>query len=217
MQDIVTLHDSDAHQGQLVQNWAPPGIDWTDDQGIVHSGQFAFWSVIGAAEGAAVSVDPQLSIHVSDVPMVAVAVYLPGRSGRPGPSALYVDAFDVDQGRFFDDDFVTIAFNAALSANANETGEVPTTLAEEVDAEPTIEDVPFLKWLPLLTPTASTRSDDLDTAARTTGIAFALYQTSPAGHPSPTLPHSRSATSAGRLLGAVTVNGAGGAVSQGPL
>ena len=145
--DIVAPLSTATPDGGTYQAWASPSISWSDAKGM-HSADFAFWSVVGAAPGASISTDQSLTVDVGGSDVQAVAWYLPsggGSNGGGGP-AVYIDAFDVNAGRFFDEDFVTVTSDPSLTANANETGVVPTTSAEDIVAVNAIENVPFLDW-----------------------------------------------------------------------
>ena len=121
--DIVTPLETGAEAGEHYEAWAPPVIEWTDEHGK-HAADFAFWSVVGAQGGASVTTDQSLDVTVGSSEMQAAAWYLPaGGNGNGGP-AFYIDAFDVNEGRFFNEDFVTVSPDASLAANANETGVV---------------------------------------------------------------------------------------------
>ena len=175
--DIVAPLSTITPDGGSYQAWASPSIAWTDTQGT-HSATFAFWAVVGTADGASVSTNQSLGITVDGSDVQAVAWYLPsGGNGTNGP-AFYIDAFDVNQGRFFDEDFVTVAPDSGLAANANETGVVPTGSAEDINAVTSIEAVPFLDWTEFVEPTPLiVNSEDLHAAAGATAVAFAFYQT----------------------------------------
>jgi hypothetical protein len=176
--DIVAPLATVTPDGGTYQAWASPSISWTDSHGM-HSANFAFWWVVGALGGASVTTSQSLSCTVDGSDVQAVAWYLPaGGSGGNGPPAVYIDAFDVDQGRFFDEDFVTVTPDAALSANANETGVVPTTSAEDILAVTSIESVPFLDWTEFVQPTPRViNNEDLHADASSSAVAFAFYLT----------------------------------------
>lgn len=181
--DIVTPLSTVTPEGGMYEAWASPSISWTDAQGT-HSANFAFWAVVGASGGASVSTDESLDLTVGGSDVQAVAWYLPsGGNGNGGP-AFYIDAFDVDAGRFFDEDFVSVSPDASLSANANETGVVPTGSAEDIQAVAEIEGVPFLDWTAFVQPTPQLiSSEDLKAPAEATEVAFAFYQTPEHGAP----------------------------------
>jgi hypothetical protein len=175
--DIVTPLETGAEAGEHYEAWAPPVIEWTDEHGK-HAADFAFWSVVGAQGGASVTTDQSLDVTVGGSEMQAAAWYLPaGGNGNGGP-AFYIDAFDVNEGRFFNEDFVTVSPDASLAANANETGVVPTESAEEITAVGSIEGVPFLDWTEFVQPSPEVLTgEDLRAEADTTAVAFAFYQT----------------------------------------
>jgi hypothetical protein len=178
--DIVTPLSTLTPDGGTYQAWASPSISWTDLQGM-HSADFAFWSVVGASDGASVATTQSLTVLVGNADVQAVAWYLPtggGDGGKNGGPAFYIDAFDVTHGRFFDEDFVNITPDTNLTANANELGVVPTTSAELIHAVSSIEGIPFLDWTEFVQPTPQVNnSEDLHAPARTTALAFAFYRT----------------------------------------
>jgi hypothetical protein len=177
-EDIVMPLSTVTPTGGMYQAWASPMISWTDAGGP-HSANFAFWAVTGAADGPSMSVHQSLSVTVGATDVQAVAWYLPtGGSGNGDGRALYIDAFDVNEGRFFDEDFVSVTSNPALSANANETGVVPTTSAADVQAFGSVAGVPFLDWTEFVQPDPLVvTSQNLHADAGTNVIAFAFYQT----------------------------------------
>jgi hypothetical protein len=176
--DIVSPLSTATPDGGSYQAWASPSITWTDMQGE-HTADFAFWWVLGAEGGPAVSTDPSLQVTVEGADVQAVAWYLPTGGGEgPGGPAYYIDAFDVNEGRFFDEDFVTISPDGALSAEANETGVVPTASAEDILAVASIEGVPFLDWTAFVHPKPQVlTTEDLKAPREATAVAFAFYQT----------------------------------------
>jgi hypothetical protein len=211
-EDIVAPLATITPDGGTYQAWASPSISWTDTHGT-HSANFAFWSVVGASDGASVTTGQSLSSTVGGSDVQAVAWYLPpsGGNGAGGP-AVYIDAFDVDQGRFSDDDFVTITPDSALSANANETGVVPTTSAEDIHALTRLENVPFLDWMEFVQPAPQViNNEDLHADADSTAVAFAFYQTVVIPHPRPRRDELGTWVSYG-----VTVD-AGGPTGHGPV
>ena len=210
--DIVTPLETGATDGEPYEAWAPPVIEWTDAHGK-HTADFAFWSVVGAQGGASVTTDPSLDVTVGATDVQAAAWYLPaGGNGNGGP-AFYIDAFDVNEGRFFDEDFVTVSPDASLAANANESGVVPTTNAEDITAVAAIEGVPFADWTEFVQPSPQVLTEeDLHAGADTTAVAFAFYK-SPA---SPEI-HRPSQYATGTWVSwGVKVDG-GGPTGRGPV
>ena len=124
---------------------------------------------------------------------------------------MYIDAFDVNQGRFSDDDFVTVTPDAILSANANETGVVPTTSAEDIHALTRLANVPFLDWTEFVQPTQVVNDENLHADANSTAVAFAFYQTVLVSRPRPRRDELGTWVSY-----AVTVDG-GGPTGHGPV
>lgn len=211
--DIVSPLSTATPDGGMYQAWASPSITWSDMQGT-HSADFAFWAVVGAAGGASVSTNQSLQITVEGSDVQAVAWYLPtGVGNGPGGPAFYIDAFDVNEGRFFDEDFVTISPDASLSANANETGVVPTGSAEDIQAVAAIEGVPFLDWTEFVQPKPQViGGEDLHAAEGATAVAFAFYQT-----PASVVPRRPGHYELGTWVSwGVTVDG-GGPTGRGPV
>lgn len=177
--DLVEPLDTAVTDGGSYQAWAPPLITYDDAQGTSQSGRFAFWSVVGASGGAFVSTLPALSVPVAGVPVQATAWYLPMGGGGPGEPGTFVDAFDVNQGSFVDDDFVSVSPDGALSAAANEDGWVPATAEEHVLAFGSIHGTPLKDWQIIYQQPAhadSASGNDLHTAAGSSAVAFAFFQ-----------------------------------------
>lgn len=178
-QDIVTPLNTAASDGGAYQAWASPEITWSDAQGE-HTADFAFWSVTGAADGASIAAAPSLSVPVGSGDVNATAWYLPtGGGGGNGGPGVYIDAFDVNQGTFVDDDFVDVPSDPMLTAAANEDGFVPTASAEQIEAFASIHLVPFLDWR-VVAGAETVSGRELDAAAGSVAVAFAFFQT-PAG------------------------------------
>jgi len=212
-QDIVMPLSTVTPTGGTYQAWASPMISWSDANGS-HSANFAFWAVTGAADGASITTNQSLSVQVGGTDVQAVAWYLPSGVGGTNGPALLVDAFDVDTGWFLDDDFVTVTSNPALSANANQTGVVPTASgAVDVQAFASVESVPFLEWIEFAQPAAQVIStENLHADQGTTVVAFAFYKSpAPVSFTPPRVPAEGTWVSWG-----VTVD-AGGPTGAGPV
>lgn len=143
---------------------------------------FAFWSITGEAAGARISTQRFETVAVGNDPLIATAWYLPSGSGGTGGPGIGIDAFDISRGAFFDDDFVTITSDAALTAGANSDGFVPTTNAETINASnPCYEFVAasnlnFDSWV-IDDPNSVTHSGNLIwAAAGSNATAFAMYR-----------------------------------------
>src|SRR5688572_17217945 len=88
--DIQPSSNSTLVAGDVYQ--VPPGfpvIPWTDSNGQVHQLHFAFWSVVGGANGPVISFagQPSPSVTVGGSNMVATAWYVDlsgGGDGGPG-------------------------------------------------------------------------------------------------------------------------------------
>lgn len=158
--------------------WAPPSITWMDGSGS-HSANFAFWSVTGGVNAYFSLLNTPPSATVGNSDMHATAWYIEGGGGGEG---LFIDAFDVNQGIFVDDDFVTVTPDASLTAAANADGYVPTTSTEHINAATQIHNVPFYDWT-VVSGTEPVSMEDLQALARSSAIAFAFYQTPTGGTP----------------------------------
>src|SRR6266498_3829876 len=107
----------DSHQHADQQILLPDG----------RTGNFAFWSVIGAQNTIPLgSLEAHYRIE-ANTDVVATAIYI---EAGIGPGFRYrVDAFDLAMGNFFDDDFVIVGPDRTgdITRVANEDGVVPTT------------------------------------------------------------------------------------------
>jgi len=76
----------------------------------------SFWAIAGGANGGVVDFN-QLArgVPVGSNNIVASAIYLEG-GGNGGEPGVSIDAFDVNQGIFVDDDFVNVSPDASLTA-----------------------------------------------------------------------------------------------------
>ena len=148
-----------------------------DDKEVTHTGVFAFWSIAGGANGGVVDFN-QLAqgVPVGSTTIVASAIYIETNGGNGGGPGVFVDAFDVNQGIFVDDDFVTVSPDSSLTVPANETGWVPSASAESVAAYGSIHSVPFSNWHVFLG-TEIVNNTTLNVAAQSSAVAFAFYKT----------------------------------------
>jgi len=179
--DIITPLNSTVTDPGTYQALASPFLPWTDSNGQQENVSFAFWSVTGSANGAFVTTSQSLAVNVDSSDVTATAWYLPPGTGPNGGPGIIIDAFDVNQGTFVDDDFVTVAPDGGLSFAANDDGWVPTTNAEDINAFNAIHAVPFTDWM-VFAGTESVTNEDLSAAKATSAVAFAFYQ-SPAQPP----------------------------------
>ena len=154
--------------------WAPPTIPWNDSSGA-HTGFFAFWSIAGGANGGVVDFNtlPQ-GVPVGSTDIVATAIYIEGGGGNGEPGA-WIDAFDVNQGIFVDDDFVNVSPDASLTAAANNDGWVPSASAENVLAYSSIHAVPFSEWH-VFVGTETVSNTTLNIAAQIFGRGICILQ-----------------------------------------
>jgi len=145
----------------------------------MHTASFAFWSVTGGVEGGVISnagsnTAPSVTVGSSDI--VATAWYIEGGPGGNGQPGVYIDAFDVNQGMFADDDFVNVTTDSSLTAAANNDGFVPSATAEDVQAFSSIHSVPFESWHVVLE-TETVIDRDLQVTVNSSAVAFAFYKT----------------------------------------
>ncbi|MGH8094955.1 MAG: hypothetical protein ACREIF_16030 [Chthoniobacterales bacterium] len=170
--DIGPQSNSNLQTGDTFQPaWAPPSFPWEDG-----SATFAFWSIAGGANGGVVDFN-QLAqgVPVGSNNIVATAIYIAGGGGN-GEPGVSIDAFDVNQGIFVDDDFVSVSPDASLTAAANNAGWVPSASAESVIAFNSIHAVPFSEWHVFLG-TEMVNNTTLNVAVKTSAVAFAFYKT----------------------------------------
>jgi hypothetical protein len=152
--------------------WASPSIAWMDGD-VSHSAKFAFWSITGGSNGASFSTQntpPPTNVGNADI--IATAWYIAGDG--PGEPGIFIDAFDVNQGIFVDDDFVSVTPDNALTAAANNDGFVPTASIENIDAYASIHNAPFQNWT-VVEGSETVNAKDLQAAANSFAIAFAFY------------------------------------------
>jgi hypothetical protein len=146
-----------------------------DNKIVTHHSVFAFWAIAGGANGGVVDFN-QLAqgVPVGTNNIIASAIYIDvgGNGGEPG---VWIDAFDVNQGIFVDDDFVNVSPDASLTTAANNDGWVPSASAENVLAYGSIHAVPFSEWHVFLG-TETVNNTTLNVAAQTSAVAFAFYK-----------------------------------------
>jgi hypothetical protein len=179
-QDIGPSSNSSLATGDTYQpQWAPPTLDWTDTvdgREVTHHGVFAFWAIAGGANGGVVDFN-QLAqgVPVGGGNLTASAIYIETGDGN-GEPGVTIDAFDVNQGIFVDDDFVNVSPDSGLTAAANNDGWVPSASAESVTAYGSIHAVPFTNWHVFLG-TEIVNNTILNVAVQSSAVAFAFYKT----------------------------------------
>jgi hypothetical protein len=176
--DIITPLTSTVTDPGQYQALASPSMPWTDGNGKQVTVDFAFWSVVGAADGASITTNQSLAVNVDSTDVTATAWYIPTGGGPNGGPGVIIDAFDVGQGAFVDDDFVSVSPDGNLTFEANDDGWVPTATAEDIEAYALIHSVPFSKWL-VVAGTELTKAgdpNDLQAQAQSVAVAFAFYQ-----------------------------------------
>lgn len=207
--DIAPPTLSSVTAGGQFGAFAAPQIGWNNGQ---NQADFAFWSVTGGADGALVSQNNSLSVPVGNSDISATAWYLQGGGGNGGGGpGVFIDAFDVTVGHFVDDDFVTVAPDAQLSANANADGFVPTASLEHIDAFAAIHAVPFGYWKQFSGPAEPIAGNDLTANAASSATVFAFYAKPPSFRLPGHIPEAWTWVSWG-----VTVDG-GGPTGHGPV
>ncbi len=153
---------------------APRSMTWYDGRALLQSGDFAFWSVTGGADGAIVTIqNVPFPTKVGNTDIRATAWYIKGGGGGGG-SGFRIDAFDVNLGDFVNDDFVNLTPNS-LTTGANNDGWVPTTSLAHIKAYLSINAGSFVDWK-VVVGTALVNREDMDAAAGANAIAFAYYQ-----------------------------------------
>ncbi len=180
---------------------------------------FAFWSITGETTGGRISRNRFESVAAADAPLIATAWYLPpgGPGDGNGVAGTGIDAFDVDHGSFFDDDFVSVAPDAGLSAAANYDGFVPSTALETITAfSPCHEavtggNIPFQSWI-VIDGNPGVAGTALTADAGSNSTAFAFYH-QPAGLILP--PVDDHALTWIMILGSVLVDGGGIGIKPG--
>ncbi len=179
---------------------------------------FAFWSITGEAAGGRISRNRLESVAAASAPLTATAWYLPPGGPGPGTPGTGIDAFDVDRGTFFDDDFVSVAPDAGLTAAANFDGFVPSKALENITAfNPCHEavtgaNIPFQSWM-IFDGTPTAAATVLTAPAGSNGTAFAFYH-QPAPLVIPNLGNDRALTWL-LLLGGVIYDGGGYGIRPG--
>ena len=123
--------------------WQAPGATYpiTADAGN-EKWVFGFWSVKGAANGDYIVLTESISIDIGTIDVVAKAWYVL-RNPPSTQSAVFVDAYDLDAGAFFDEPFAAVVdvkyvADPALTAAANNDGLVSTAQMHFVKADESV-------------------------------------------------------------------------------
>jgi hypothetical protein len=159
---------------------------------------FAFMNVSGgysSASGGApigltttdnLNLNPNISVFVQNLPIVALAVYVPPGGGPNGlgPSGATIDSFNQTTGSLFDDTFVAVSpdKNGALTTSGNVEGYVDTTSSTETiralsPTSPT--GVDFEQWVLLGPPATFSAGAGLTVDKGVSVSALAFYKTPP--------------------------------------
>jgi hypothetical protein len=178
--------------------------------------KFGFWSVVGSALGDYIDVSPSIDVVVGTSDVTVKAWFILRNPSPKNQTGVAVDAFDVDTGSFFDDEFVAVTSGILVSAGvtkkANVDGFVPTAQEWSVDAKGTVGSHGFQNWL-CVDGTQETIKNGVLTAAKgTSSQAIAFFKTLPMPvGPSPRTPMRGTWVSWG-----VKVDG-GGPTGGGPI
>jgi hypothetical protein len=151
--------------------------------------KFAFWSVVGAANGSFVAFNTAVVITAGNNDIVAKAWYVASAPIAPNGKYVFVDAFDIEKGSFLDDDFVTVKdandqLNTQLTQSANVSGQVPTGATYLIAAAGALGSVAFDKWV-CVTGQEQITATVLTALQDSTAEAIAFYK---AGEPPPPPP-----------------------------
>jgi len=152
---------------------------------------FAFMSVHGALDGNHLFTspsNPQIPVGETDIDILVVYAP-PGGIGSGGGPGVWIDAFNVDTGKFSDSlDFITVltpptppdTVDAAKTVFANQEGEISTVQAENMRANHHVDGAEFLEWKKIGAMPAIVTTRDISLAKNQSGeIWFAFYQTKP--------------------------------------
>lgn len=145
---------------------------------------FAFWSVVGSQPGPFVWFNPAVQITTGTTDVVAKAWYVLDDPKPASGTGVLVDAFDVDLGRFLDDDFATVEGDAKRTDEANTAGLVRTPSTGIVDAASSIGSAAFDNWL-CVTGIEPLNGQTLTAEKGTSAEAIAFYKQQPPPPPHP--------------------------------
>jgi hypothetical protein len=210
----------DVTTGGVITPFAPPTLPYTPPDGVTVEPAFLFWGVSAGATGRTVTTQA-LSETVGSSPVSLIAWYfLPGGGGVPGEgSEVLIDAYSVAHGDFVDDIFVTVTSDPSLTTEANDGGDVPTTVTETVLADGSISTAETLDEWVTSPGGASAVGASLTAPAKSTGLEIATYAHAPTGIPSVNVPREGVLILFGVVNdapGVVIPLGGGGPVPIGP-
>jgi hypothetical protein len=180
----------DAVLGTTISEVAFPTISFTQPpSATVLTASFAFWSASAASTGTT-----QTSLNFSQTAtqenLTLIAWYfLPaGGGGGGGGTEELLDAYSVALGTFVNDDFVTVSSDPSLTPNANIIGEVPTAVAETIDAFGGLASTSesFIEWVSMAGDGTTASAERLNVPAGANGFAFATYGRHTFNIPKPT-------------------------------
>lgn len=169
----------DAVLGTPINEVAFPTISFAlPPSATVLTATFAFWSASTTSNGTTLT-SPNFSQGATAENLTLIAWYfLPaGGDGGGGGTGELLDAYSVSLGNFINDDFVTVSSDPSLTANANIIGEVPTAVAETVDAFGSIASTSesFIEWVRMAGDGTTASAERLNVPAGANGFAFATY------------------------------------------
>lgn len=181
---------------------------------------FAFWSIVGAAQGPFVWFNPLVSFTTGTTDVVAKAWYVLENPKPPTGTGVFVDAFSIDAGKFVDDDFVTVTdvnkqVDKQRTDEANVDGLVPTATTASVNASPTLGGAALYWWI-FVAGKEPVFANVLTAEQDTTAEAIAFYKTDPVLAPPVHEPRGFFADRAWVSWG-VTVDGGGPWGGGGPI
>jgi hypothetical protein len=211
----------DVTSGGVITPFAPPTLPYTPPDGVTVEPAFLFWGVSDGATGRTVTTQA-LSETVGSSPVSLIAWYFLPAGGGGGPgvgSEVLIDAYSVAQGDFVDDIFVTVTSDPSLTTEANDGGDVPTTVTETVLANGSISTGETLdEWV--TSPGGASAVGALLTApAMSTGLEIATYAHAPTRIPNVNVPREGVLILFGVVndaAGVVIPLGGGGPVPIGP-
>lgn len=150
--------------------------------------KFGFWSVRGSAQGNYIAVTPSIDVLVGTEDVTVKGWYVLKNPNPKNQSGVAVDAYDIDAGSFFDEEFVwvgagAIQVNLGLTSKANVDGFVPTLHEQFVEARPTVKSHIFQTWKCVDGTQETIKGSVLTASAGTNSQAIAFYTTGPAHEP----------------------------------
>jgi len=174
------LNNPNVFFNQIVPLKAPPGNEkW----------KFGFWSVRGSADGNYIDTSESIDVLVGTADVTAKGWYVLRNPSPTTETGVAVDAYDIDTGSFFDDEFVSVTKGILVSAGttkkANVDGFVPTAQDWTVEAKADLTKHGFQSWLCIDGAKETINGSVLTAAKGTSSQAVAFYTTIPVVDPTP--------------------------------